>query len=177
MFYICCTISSILIEVFDSFETEFIYNPTIFVCFNDLIGWVKIVTILIFQMILAYYNDKWRYRLIIRIDILDYNNLFLIARLYSFSFLTPVVRCYNKSRYDLAYEKACLVEILDVGLYNIIFGNYILKKLKPNPNNLWIFVLGLLIIVRTISTYTEFWLLFDEVENPTQSDIHYIVCR
>ncbi len=87
---------------------------------------------------LTCYNDKWRYHLIIRIDVLNYSNPFPITRLYSFNFFTPVVRRYNKSGCDLTYEKACLVEVLDVGLYNIIFGDYILEKSKPSFNNLWI---------------------------------------
>ena len=98
-------------------------------------------------MILACYNDKWRYCPTIRIDILDYNDLFPIARLYSFNFFISVVRCYNKDRYNLAYKKACLVEIPNIELYNIMFSNYILEKSKPSFNDLWIFALGLLIIV------------------------------
>src|SRR6266699_3260583 len=128
-------------------------------------------------MILAYYNDKWRYRPTTRIDTLDYSDLFPIARLYGFSFLTPVVRRYNKGGCDLAYEKACFVEILDVGLYNTMFGNYILEKSKPSPNDLWIFVLGPLVIVRTIPICTELWLSFDEVGSLTRSDICCIACR
>ncbi len=89
-------------------------------------------------MVLICYNDKWRYRLTIRIDALDYSDPFPIAKLYGFSFFTPVVRCYNKGGYDLAYEKACLVEILDVGLYNTMFSNHILEKSKPSFNDLWI---------------------------------------
>src|SRR6266566_1143205 len=155
MFYACCTISDILIEVFDLFETEFIRSPIILVCFNDLIGQAEIIAILIFQMILAYYNNKWRYRSIIRIDILDYNDLFSIARLYSFNFPILVVQRYNKGGRNLAYKKVCLVEVLDIGLYDIIFNNHILKKSKLNFNDLWIFVLGPLIIIRTIPTCIE----------------------
>ncbi len=58
-----------------------------------------------------------------------------------------IIRCYNKSKYNLAYKKAGLIEIPDIVFYDIVFGNYILKKLKPNFNYLWIFVLGSLIIV------------------------------
>ena len=86
---------------------------------------------------------------------MNYSDPFPIARLYDFNFFILVVRHYNKGGYDLAYEKAYLVEVPDVGLYNIMFGNYILEKLKPSFNNLWIFVLGPLIIVRTILAYTE----------------------
>src|SRR6266699_6644991 len=101
-------------------------------------------------MILACYNNKLRYRPTIRIDILNYNNLFLIAKLYNFSFLMPVVRYYNKNGCNLVYKKAYFIEVLDVGLYNIIFDNYILEKSKSNFNNLWIFTLKPLIIIRTI---------------------------
>ncbi len=87
-------------------------------------------------MILTYYNDKWQYRLIIKIDVLNYSDLFPIVRLYSFNFFTSVVQYYNKGRYNLVYKKAYLVEIPDVGLYNIIFDNYILEKLKLNFNDL-----------------------------------------
>jgi len=128
-------------------------------------------------MILACYNNKWRYCLTIRIDVLDYNDLFSIARLYSFNFLLPVVRHYNKDGYNLIYKKAYLVEILNIGFYNIMFDNYILEKLKLGSNNLLIFILGPLIIVWTVPTYTELWLLFDEVGSLTQSNIHRVIYR
>ena len=147
MFHVYHTTFDILIEMFDLFEIEFIYSLIILVCLNDPIGWVRIITISIFQIILTYYNNKWRHRLIIRIDVLDYNDPFPITRLYNFNFPTLIVRYYNKGGYDLAYEKAYLVEVSDVGLYNIIFGNYILKKSKSNFNDLWVFVLDLLVIV------------------------------
>src|SRR6266699_1638043 len=103
-------------------------------------------------MILTYYNDKWRYRPTIRIDVLNYSDPFPITRLYNFNFFTPIVQYYNKSGYNLAYKKVYLVEVPNIGLHNIIFDNYILKKSKSNPNNLWIFILGLLILIRTIPT-------------------------
>ena len=125
-----------MIEVFDLFKTEFIRSPIILVCPNNPIGRIRVITISIFQMILTYYNDKWRYYPAARIDILNYSKLFSIVKLYSFSFLTPMVRRYNKSRYNLAYKKAYLVEILNVGLYDTIFGNHILEKKKLNSNYL-----------------------------------------
>ncbi len=134
MFYIYYITSIILIEIFDPFETEFICNPIILVCLNDLFGRKKVVAILIFQMILTYNNNKWRYRPTVRINTLNYNNLFLIARLYNFNFLISIVRCYNKSGYNLVYKKAGLIEIPNIAFYNIIFNNYILEKSKPNPN-------------------------------------------
>ncbi len=164
-----------MIEIFDPFETKFIRNPTILACPNNPIGRTEVVVIPIFQMILACYNNKWQYRLTTKIDILNYNDLFSIVKLYSFSFLIPVVQYHNKDRYNLAYKKACFIEVLDIGFYNIMFGNYILEKSKPNLNNFWIFVLGLLIIVQTIPTYTELWLSFDEIGNPMQSDIYRVV--
>ncbi len=162
--------------MFDPFETEFIYSLIILVCFNNLIGRIEVVAIPILQIILAYHNDKQRYRPIIKIDTLDYNDLFPIARLYDFSFFTPVVQRYNKNGYNLIYKKTCLIEVPDIELYNIIFSNYILEKLKSSSNDLWIFVLGLLVIVQTIPMRTEFWLSFDEVRNPTRSDIYCIIC-
>jgi len=87
-------------------------------------------------MILICHNNKWRYRPIIRIDVLDYNDSFQIARLYNFNFLILIVRHYNKDGYNLVYKKVYLVEVLDIGLYNIMFGNYILEKSKPNFNDL-----------------------------------------
>ncbi len=161
--------------MFDLFKTEFIYNLTILVYLNDSIGQIRIIAISILQMILTCHNDKWRYRSTIRIDVLNYNNLFPIARLYSFSFLIPVVRYYNKDGCNLAYEKVCLVEIPDVGFYNTIFGNYILEKSKPSFNNLWIFVLGPLVIVQTVPTYTELWLSFNKIGSLTQSNIYRVV--
>ncbi len=87
-------------------------------------------------MVLTYYNDKWRHRPTIRINILDYNNLFPIVKLYSFNFLTPVIRRHNKDGYNLAHKKIYFVKIPNIGLYNIIFGDHILEKLKLNFNDL-----------------------------------------
>ncbi len=144
-----------LIEMFDLFETEFIRSLIILTYPNDPIGRKRVVAIPIFKMVLTCYNNKWRYRPTTRIDALNHSDPFPIARLYSFSFPTPVVRHYNKGGCNLAYKKAYLVEVPDVGLYNTMFGNYILEKSKPNPNNLWIFALGPLVIVRTIPTRTK----------------------
>ncbi len=107
-------------------------------------------------MILICYNNKWRYCLTIKIDILDYNDLFPIARLYSFSFFILVVQYYNKGGCNLIYKKAYFVEVPNVGLYNTMFGNHILEKSKLNFNNLWIFILNLLIIIQTVPIYIEF---------------------
>ncbi len=166
-----------MIEIFNLFETEFIRSPIILVYPNDPIGQTRIVAIPIFQMILTYYNNKWRHRPTTRINALNHNDPFPIARLYSFNFPIPIVRHYNKNGYNLAYKKTCLVEIPDIGLYNIMLGNHILEKLKPSFNDLWIFVLGPLIIVRTIPMYIELWLSFDEVGSPTQSDVYRVVYR
>ena len=118
----------------DPFETEFIRSSTILVCPNDPIGQKRVVAIPIFKMVLTCYNNKWRYRPTTRIDALNHSDPFPIARLYDFNFFTPVVQHHNKSGYNLAYKKAYLVEILDVGFYNIIFNNHILEKPKPNSN-------------------------------------------
>ena len=77
--------------MFNLFETEFICNSTILVCPNDLIGQIEVVIIPILQMILTYYNNKWQYRPITRIDILNYNNPFPIAKLYNFNFPTFII--------------------------------------------------------------------------------------
>src|SRR6266566_6970604 len=128
MFHTYCTTSIVLIEIFNLFETEFIRSPTILVCPSNLFKWKKVIVILILQIILIYDNDKWQYRLTVKINILDYNDPFSIARLYGFSFPMSIVRYHNKDGYDLAYEKAGFIEIPDIVLYNIIFGNYILEK-------------------------------------------------
>src|SRR6266699_2890790 len=118
-----------LIEMFDLFEIEFIRNPTILICSNNLIGQKKIVAISIFKIVLTYYNNKWRHRPTTKIDTLDHNDLFPIARLHNFNFPIPIVQHYNKGRCDLVYKKAYLVEIPDIGFYNTIFNNHILEKL------------------------------------------------
>ncbi len=125
-----------------------------------------VIAIPIFKMVLTYYNNKWQHRLTIRIDVLDYSNPFSIARLYSFNFSILVIQRYNKGGYDLVYKKACFVEIPDVGFYDTMFGDYILEKSKLSLNDLWIFILGFLVIVRTVPVRTELWLSFDEVGNP-----------
>ncbi len=87
-------------------------------------------------MVLTCYNDKWKYCLTIRIDILDHNNPFPIIKLYNFNFFTPVIEYYNKNGYNLVYKKVCFVEIPNIGFHNIIFSNYILEKLKLSFNDL-----------------------------------------
>jgi len=87
-------------------------------------------------MILTCYNDKWQYYSTVRIDVLDYNNPFSIARLSSFNFPISVVRYYNKNGYNLTYKKTGFVEVPNVRFYNTMFGNYILEKSKPSLNDL-----------------------------------------
>src|SRR6266699_6661069 len=106
-------------------------------------------------MILICYNNKWQYHPTVKIDILNYNDPFPITKLYNFNFLIFVVQRYNKNEYNLAYEKAGFIEVPDIAFYNTIFSNHILKKPKPSPNYLWIFTLGFLIIIQTISTYMK----------------------
>src|SRR6266699_3397660 len=122
--------------MFNLFETEFICSLIIFVYFNNPIGRKKVVIISIFKMVLIYYNNKWRYRPITRIDALNHSDLFPIVRLYNFNFPISIIQCYNKCGYNLAYKKIYFIEVLDIGLYNTIFNNYILKKSKPNPDDL-----------------------------------------
>ena len=122
--------------MFDLFETKFIRSPTILAYFNNPIGQRRVITISIFKMVLTYYNNKWKYRPTTRIDTLNHSDPFSITRLYNFNFLILIVRRYNKDGYNLAYKKVCLIEIPNDGFYNIIFNNYILKKSKPNFNNL-----------------------------------------
>ncbi len=125
-----------MIEIFNLFKTKFIHSPTILTYLNNPIGQIKVVTISILQMILTYYNNKWQHCSTIKIDILNYNDPFLITRLYNFNFLIPVVQYYNKNGYNLTYKKTYFIKIPDIGFYNIIFNNYILKKSKPNSNDL-----------------------------------------
>ena len=122
--------------MFDLFEIEFIRSSTILVCLNNPIGQKKVIAISIFEMVLIYYNNKWKHRPTTRINTLDHSNPFPIIKLYSFNFSTPVVRYYNKNRYDLTHKNAYLVEIPNIGFYNTMLGNYILEKSKPNPNDL-----------------------------------------
>ncbi len=85
-------------------------------------------------MILIYYNDKWQYHPTARINTLDYNDPFLIVKLYSFNFPIFIIQHYNKDKYDLIYKKAGFIEISNITFHNTIFNNYILKKPKPNFN-------------------------------------------
>ena len=65
-----------------------------------------------------------------------FNSLVGRRKVVAISIFEIVLPYYNKNGYYLAHKKTYLIEILDIGLYNIIFGNYILEKSKSNPNNL-----------------------------------------
>jgi len=133
--------------MFNLFETEFIYSLIILVYLNNLIGRKKVIAISIFEIVLTYYNNKWKHHLTTRINTLNHNDPFPIAKLHSFNFPIPVIRRYNKDGYNLAHKKTYLVEVLNIRLYNTILDNYILEKSKSNFNDIWIFILNLLVIV------------------------------
>ena len=46
----------------------------------------------------------------------------------------------NYLRANLAYKKPSLIKVIDIFLYNPIFVNYILYKLKLYTKHVWIFI-------------------------------------
>ncbi len=59
--------------------------------------------------------------------------------------------------------KPSLVEVVDIVVYNAVFGLDVLYKSKPLANDLRIFALSPLVVVSTRVTCIELWLTFDEV--------------
>jgi len=56
---------------------------------------------------------------------------------------------------DNAYYKPSLVEVVDVVVYDTIFGLDVSYECKPLANDLWIFVFSPLVVVSTCITRSE----------------------
>ena len=97
------------------------------------------------------------------IDFLNHCCPFAVARLGQFCLATAVRCCDHYAYADDAYYIPSLVEVVDIVIYNAVFGLEIPHKGKSFANDLWIFALGPLVVVFTHIMRPELWLAFDEV--------------
>jgi hypothetical protein len=77
-------------------------------------------------MVDALNDQKWKDIPTFAIRTNNYYRLFPITWLYSFSSTTSIGIYNNYPRYDLAYYKTGLVEVIEIAVYYIIFRSYIL---------------------------------------------------
>jgi hypothetical protein len=110
-------------------------------------------------------------------DCLDNCNPFPITRLDRLCFCPSVGACHNYSSRNNSYHKASLVEVIDIRLTNRVLGNCILHKLKPAPNNLWIFVFSPLIVVLPLKTCLELWSSSYKIPSLSWSDAFALTRR
>ena len=68
------------------------------------------------------------------------------------------------------YNKASLVKVVDIVIQDPVFGLYILYKVEPVRNSLWIFTQGPLVVVSTRITRAELRLAPYEVVSPELAD-------
>jgi hypothetical protein len=82
--------------------------------------------VLVCEVVDALNDQKWRDILTFAIRTNNCCRLFPIAWLYSFSSTTSIGTYNNHPRYDLAYYKAGLVEVIEIAVHYIIFRPHIL---------------------------------------------------
>jgi hypothetical protein len=82
--------------------------------------------ILVCEIVNALNDQKWRDILTFAIRINNCCCLFLIAWLYSLSSTTSIGIYNNHPRYNLAYHKTSLVEVIEITVYYIIFRPHVL---------------------------------------------------
>jgi hypothetical protein len=70
----------------------------------------------------------------------------------------------------LIHYKAGFVKIVDIGISDPVFRDYIAHKVKPALYKLWIFAQGPEIIVFTAEYSFKLWLSFNEVGGPILAD-------
>src|SRR5437763_17078753 len=92
-------------------------------------------------------HNKRRYSLTVRINTLDYYNLFPITRLYHLDLFIAFRTYYNYYGRDLAYYKPSLIKILNIIFINFILSYHVSYEVKPALNYCWIFVLNSLVVV------------------------------
>ena len=94
-------------------------------------------------------HDERRYSPAVRIDTLNHNNLFPVARLYHLNLSTPFRTYNNYSGRDLAHHEPSFVEVLDIIFMDPILGDHVSYEVEPALNNRWIFAFGPLVVILT----------------------------
>ena len=106
-------------------------------------------------MVLPGQDDKGRDSLVEGINSLDYRCLFVVTRLGQLYLATAIRGRNYYTREDNAYHKPYLVEVIGVIIYDTIFGLDVLYEGKPLANDLWILILGPLVVVSIYITRSE----------------------
>ena len=100
-------------------------------------------------MVNALYNQEWWQHKAVATYVLNRCCLFLVTRLKLLASTASIGTCNNHVTIDNAHYKACLVEVVKIGVLDAILRAYVGHQPEPVPNNLWIFVEGSLEVVRT----------------------------
>ena len=80
-------------------------------------------------------DNIWRDTPAARISALDYNNPLPSAGLDHLRIYTPFGHYDHHPATNNAHYKAYLVEVIDIGLDDAMFSNYVLYEIKPGLNN------------------------------------------
>ena len=89
------------------------------------------------------------------IDTLDHYCLFIVTRLGQLYLATAIRGRNHHTHADYSHYKPYLIKVIGIIIQDTILGLDILYKDKPLTNNLWIFVLGPLVVVSIQVTRME----------------------
>ena len=131
--------SSVFIKVFQPFQTRLIIYLPVTHRFNNLVAREVGLGVLVYEVINALNSQKQRDILTFAININNSYRLFPITWLYSLNSATLISTRNNYSGYNHAYQKAGLIKVIKIAIYNTILRLYILYQLKPRANQLRIF--------------------------------------
>ncbi len=135
-----CTKNSIFVKVFQPFQTRLIICPPVIYRFNNPIAREVGLRVPVHEVVNALNSQKWKDILTFAINTNNRCCLFPIAWLYSLCSATSIGTCNNYSGCNHTYQKAGLVEVIEIAIYYTILRPYILYQLKPRANQLRIFV-------------------------------------
>jgi len=143
------------VEVLDLIQANGIGRPAIIGSCDTLVGWEVVLGIPIGKVVLPGQDNKGRDGPAKGIDSLDHHCPFAVTRLGQLCLATAIRGRNYHTREDNAHYKPHLVEVIGIIIHNTILGLDILYEGKPLANDLWILILGPLVVVSTRITRSE----------------------
>jgi hypothetical protein len=165
-----CSSRRMVVEVLDPIQANGIGSPAIVGSRDTPIGQEIALGIPVGEVVLRGQDNEWRDGSAKCIDALDYRCPFAVARLGQLRRATAIRGCNHHTRADNAHYKPCLVEVVDIVIYNAVLGLDVPYESKPFADDLWILALSPLVVVSMRLTCMEGWLAFDKSMGPELAD-------
>jgi len=158
------------VEVLDPIQANGIRSLAILGGCDTPVGWEVVLGIPVGEVVLCGQDNKGGDGPAEGINSLDHRCLRAVTRLGQLCLATAVRSRNYHAREDNPHYEPSLVEVVDVVIHDTVLGLDVSYEGKPLANNLWILVLGPLVVVSTRITRMELWLAFDEVVCPAFAD-------